>query len=242
MTPEKSKRALSVVHGLNRDHISTRIQREKKRNKFAAREGKQPRHFPSGPNRSEPPRFLGLGPNPSDPPLGKWGRSMDVCVRLSGSSALRLILVSSVKFKLPQRHHVQELHLQATLCCNALCTRAARRWLQRSEQVRHAKSSASGATMTKLYPPSRYCLFVVSQSVSVSPLLQSTSGAASTSPCRATASTSPCRASSSSLPSASSSPPSSSPIKPPCWCCRAGQSGSAAAAGGLSLARMVGHA
>ena len=101
---------------------------------------------------------------------------------------------------------------------------------------------ALGAATTKLYPPSRYCLFVVCQSVSVSPLLQSTSGAASASPCRATASASPCRASPSSLPSPSSSPSSSSPLQPPCWCCGAGHSGSAAAADGLLLARMVGHA
>ena len=61
------------------------------------------------------------------------------------------------------------------------------------------------------------------QSVSVSPLLQSASGTASVSPCRTT---------SSSLPSPSSSPSSSSPLQPPCWRYRAGQSGNAAAADG----------
>ena len=88
MTPEKPKRALSVVHGLNRDHISTRIQRAKKRKKFAAREGKLARNFPSGPHRSGPSRFLGLGPHNSDPTLWVGGVGRWMCV--SGSPALRL--------------------------------------------------------------------------------------------------------------------------------------------------------
>ena len=84
------------------------------------------------------------------------------------------------------------------------------------KQLRNIGSSASGT-------PTKYCLCMGCQSVSVNPLLHSASS---------TASASACRANSSSLPSLSSSPSSFSPLLPPCWCCTVGQSGSAAAADG----------
>ena len=84
-------------------------------------------------------------------------------------------------------------------------------------------SPANGAATTNVYPPHRYCLFMVCHSVSDSPPLQSASGTASASPCGAT---------SSSLPSPSLSQSSSSPLQPSCWRCRAGKSGNAAATDG----------